>query len=92
MVAEAVANQSGSGLTDVTIEQAVVLDMELYAWLDGGPWKRIMRERNSYSQDGEGEGEGEGRSGTSGRRGGGGRDNGDGRRGNEEIKCRERVS
>jgi len=58
MAAEAVADRSGSGLTNATRTQAVVLDTELHVWLDGGPWKRIMRERNSHSQGGEGEGDG----------------------------------
>ena len=44
MAAEAVADRSGSGLTNATKVQAVVLDTELQVWLDGGPWTRIMRE------------------------------------------------
>jgi hypothetical protein len=42
MAAKAVANQSGSKLTNATIKQAVVLDTELHVWLDGGEWRRIM--------------------------------------------------
>ncbi len=35
MTAEAVADRSGSGLTNATIEQTVVLDTELHVWLEG---------------------------------------------------------
>ena len=48
MAAEAVADRSGSGLTDATTLQAVVLDTELHVWLGGGLWKRIMSEGNGY--------------------------------------------
>ena len=46
MAAEALADRSGSGLTNATIVQAVVLDTEMHVWLDGGQWKRIMIEGN----------------------------------------------
>ena len=36
MAAEAVADRSGSGLTNATKVQAVVLDTDLHAWPDGG--------------------------------------------------------
>ncbi len=48
MAAEAVADRSGSGLTNATTVQAVVLDTELHVWLDGGQWKRIVKEGNGY--------------------------------------------
>ncbi len=71
MAAEAVADRSGSSLTNATTLQAVVLDTELHVLLDGRPWKRIMIEGNDY-------GSGEGRRGTNegkkgSRRGGEGR-------------------
>ena len=37
MAAEAVADRSGSGLTNATPVEAVVLDTEVHVWLDGGP-------------------------------------------------------
>ncbi len=51
MAAEAVADRLDSGLTNVTIAQAVVLDTEFQAgslcdvWLDGGTWKKIKKEQ-----------------------------------------------
>ncbi len=54
MAAEAVTDRLGSGLTNVTRDQAVVLDTELHVWLDRGPWKRIMREMvMAKQQEGE---------------------------------------
>jgi hypothetical protein len=78
MAAEAVADRSGSGLTNATILQAVVLDTELHVWLDGGQWKRIMIEgkwlwlRGGYERDERKETMGRKGVGGEGRKGGGG--------------------
>jgi hypothetical protein len=45
MAAEAFADRSGSGLTNATKVQAVVLDTDLHVWPDGGPYGRESGER-----------------------------------------------